>query len=118
MTARTFALMDQGEDTFPFQSQLRLMLMSLTQPRTQSTAWDYIKAHWDFIQQRAPFLTPRVVEISGVLPETMRADVVAFWEAQLKGEFAGPFARALEQMDQNAELRARTRNDLLAYFTK
>jgi hypothetical protein len=44
--------------------------------------------------------------------------VVAFWEAQLKGEFAGPFARALEQMDQNAELRARTRGDLLAYFAR
>ncbi len=116
LTARTFALMDQGEDTFPFQSQLRLMFMLLTQPRTQSSAWDYTKAHWDFIQQRAPFLTPRMVELSGVLPETMRADVVAFWEAQLKGEFAGPFARALEQMDQNAELRARTRADLLAYF--
>jgi puromycin-sensitive aminopeptidase len=118
LTARTLALMDQGEDTFPFQSQLRLMFMLLTQPRTQSAAWDFTKAHWDFIQQRAPFLTPRMVELSGVLPETMRADVVAFWEAQLKGEFAGPFARALEQMDQNAELRTRTRGDLLAYFAR
>ncbi|MFI5278358.1 MAG: M1 family metallopeptidase, partial [Ktedonobacterales bacterium] len=118
LTARTFSLMDQGEDIFPFQSQLRLMFMLLTQTRTQAAAWDNVKAHWDFVQQRAPFLTPRMVELSGVLPETMRADVVAFWEAQLKGEFAGPFARALEQMDQNAELRARTRGDLLAYFTK
>ncbi len=116
LTTRTFGLMAQGEDTFPFQTQLRLMLTMLRQLRTQRAAWDYITSHWDFVQQRAPFLTPRIVEFSGVLPESMRAEVVAFWDEQLKGEFAGPYARALEQIDHNAELRARTRGDLLAYF--
>ncbi len=118
LTARTFELMGQGEDIFPFQSQIRLMATMLMQPRTQRASWEYITTNWDFIQQRAPFLTPRMVEFSGVLPDSMRAEVVAFWDAQLKGEFAGPYARALEQMDQNAELRARTRGDLLAYFTR
>jgi hypothetical protein len=109
--------MAQGEETFPFQAQLRLLITLLMRPRTQSAAWSYIKDHWDFIMQRAPFLTPRIVEISGILPDTLRADVVTFWDAHLHGEYAGPYARALEQMDQNAELRARTRGDLLAYFT-
>ncbi len=118
LTARTFDLMAQGEDPFPFQTQFRLMAALLSRPRTQAAAWDYVKRHWDYIQQRAPFLTPNMVEFSGALPETLRDDVVAFWNAQLQGEFAGPFARALERMDQNAELRSRTRGDLLAYFSR
>jgi puromycin-sensitive aminopeptidase len=118
LTQRTFDLMAQGEETFPFQTQLRLLVSLLMRPRTQAAAWSYIKEHWDFIMQRAPFLTPRIVELTGVLPESLRADVVAFWDAQLKGEYAGPYARALEHIDQNAELRARTRNDVLAYFTR
>lgn len=118
LTARTVELMGQGEDTFPFQTQLRLIFGLMMQPSKQTIGWSYVTSHWDYIQQRAPFLTPRLVEFSGVLPESMRAEVVAFWDAQLKGEFAGPYARALEQMDQNAELRRRTRGDLLAYFTK
>ena len=117
LTRHTFDLMAQGEETFPFQTQLRLLLTLLLRPRTQSAAWSYIKDHWDFIMQRAPFLAPRLVEVSGVLPESLRADVVAFWDAHLNGEYAGSYARALERMDQNAELRARTRGDLLAYYT-
>lgn len=118
LTTRTITLMSEGEDVFPFQTQLRLMITLLMRPRTQRKAWDFIRSNWDFVQSRAPFLTPRLVEFSGVLPESMRAEVVAFWDEHLKGEYAGSYARALEQMDQNAELRARTRGDLLAYFTK
>lgn len=118
LSARTFDLMAQGEDTFPFQTQLRLMLTMLRRARTQVAAWDFIKSRWDFIQQRAPFLAPALVEFSGVLSASLRADAVAFWDAQLHGEYAGPYARALEQIDQNAELRARTRGDLIAYFSR
>jgi puromycin-sensitive aminopeptidase len=118
LAARTIALMSQGEDVFPFQEQLGLMATMLTQPRTQRLAWGFITAGWEYVQTRAPFLTPRMVEFSGILPESMRAEVVAFWDEHLKGEYAGPYARALEQMDQNAELQSRTRPDLLAYFTK
>ncbi|HZC06181.1 MAG TPA: M1 family metallopeptidase [Ktedonobacterales bacterium] len=118
LTARTVELMGQGEDTFPFQTQLRLIVNLIMQPSKQRVGWDFVTSHWDYLQQRAPFLTPRLVEMSGILPDSMRAEVVAFWDAQLKGEFAGPYARALEQMDQNTELRNRTRGDLLTYFTK
>jgi len=118
LTQRTFDLMSQGEETFPFQTQLQLMGGMLFQPRTQAASWSYIKDHWDFIQQRAPFVSPFIVEFSGILPASMRADVVAFWDSHLNGEYAGPYARALEQIDQNAELQARTRGDLLAYFKR
>ncbi|HEX8994452.1 MAG TPA: M1 family metallopeptidase, partial [Ktedonobacterales bacterium] len=113
LTTRTIDLMRQGEDTFPFQTQLRLMVTLLQQARTQVAGWEFIKSRWDYIQQRAPFLSPRLVEFSGVLSADLRADVVAFWDANLHGEFAGPYARALEMIDQTAELRARTRGDLL-----
>jgi len=115
---RTIALMSQGEETFPFQSQIPLMVTLLRQPRTQAVGWSFIKSRWDFIEERAPFLAPPLVEFSGVLPASMRADVVAFWGEKLKGEYAGPLARALEQIDQTAELRERTRGDLLAYFAQ
>jgi puromycin-sensitive aminopeptidase len=115
---RTLRLMAAGEDTFPFQTQIQLMAAMLFQTSTQATIWDYIKTHWDVFQTRAPFLTPRVVEFSGVLPASLRADVVAFWDSHLNGEYPGPYARALEQIDQNATLRQRTRDDLLGYFAK
>jgi hypothetical protein len=118
LSQRTVALMSQGEDPFPFQAQLGLAGTLLSQPRTQRLGWEYIKSAWDYIQTRAPFVTPRIVEFSGVLPETMRAEVVAFWDENLKGEFPGPYARALEQMDHAAELRARTKPALLAYFSR
>jgi hypothetical protein len=118
LTQRTVALMSQGEDPFPFQAQLGLEGTLLTQPRTQRLGWEYIKSAWDYIQTRAPFVTPRIVEFSGVLPETMRAEVVAFWAEKLNGEYPGPYARALEQMDHAAELRTRTKPALLAYFSK
>ena len=117
LTQRTLDLMDKGEELFPFQTQLRLLITLSMRPRTQVAAWEYIKAHWDLIQRRTPFLTPVIVEHTGVLPESMRADIVAFWDTRLQGEYAGPYARALEQIDQNAELRNRTRGSLLAYFT-
>ncbi|HEX8733225.1 MAG TPA: M1 family aminopeptidase [Ktedonobacterales bacterium] len=118
LVERTFGLMRAGEETFPFQSQLPLMAIMLGQRATQADAWQFIKSRWDFIQTRAHFLAPMLVEFSGVLPAELRADMVAFWDEQLHGEYAGPYARALEQIDQTAELRARTKADLLAYFAQ
>jgi hypothetical protein len=68
------------------------------------------------IETRAPMFIPPLIQISGALPISLRAEVAAFWEAHLHGEFAGPLARALEQMDQSADFQARTQGDLLAYF--
>ncbi len=118
LTTRTTTLMGQGETVFPIQAQLQILVAMLSRPRTQRKAWDFIRSNWDFIQVRAPFLTPRLVEFTGALSESMRDEAVAFWDERLKGEYAGPYARALERIDQNAELRARTRGDLLAYFSR
>ncbi|HEX6121734.1 MAG TPA: ERAP1-like C-terminal domain-containing protein, partial [Ktedonobacterales bacterium] len=114
LEARTLALL-QG-DTFPFITMGGLLASLLTQPRTQVAAWEWIKANWAMIEERAPMFIPPLVQISGLLPIALRADVAAFWEAHLHGEFAGSVARALEQMEQHADFQARTRSDLLAYF--
>ena len=37
-------------------------------------------------------------------------------DAHLHGEYAVPYARALEQMDQTAELKARIQGGLTAWF--
>jgi len=114
LVARTFTLVE--EDFFPFQSLAGIVATMLAEPPTQAAAWEFLKGYWPRIQERAPFVAPFVVQFTGNLPGALRADVAAFWEANLHGEFAGPFARALEQIDQSAEVRARTRDDLLAYF--
>ncbi|HEV7127185.1 MAG TPA: M1 family metallopeptidase [Ktedonobacterales bacterium] len=106
-------------DFFPFQGVLQVAGPMIAQPRTQVAAWETLKAFWPIIEERAPFVAPAVVEMSsGNLPPSLRADVVAFWAAHLHGEYVGPYARGLERMDQNAELRARTRDDLIAYFRR
>ncbi len=114
LVARTFTLVT--EDFFPFQSLAGIVATMLAEPPTQTPAWEFLKGYWPRIQERAPFVAPFVVQFTGNLPASLRADVAAFWEANLHGEFAGPFARAMEQIDQSAEVQARTRDNLLAYF--
>jgi puromycin-sensitive aminopeptidase len=114
LVARTFTLVE--EDFFPFQSLTGIVATMLAEPPTQAAAWEFLKGYWPRILERAPFVAPFVVQFTGNLPASLRADVAAFWEANLHGEFAGPFARAMEQIDQSAEVQERTRADLLAYF--
>jgi puromycin-sensitive aminopeptidase len=114
LAARTFELL--ASDYFPFQNVTGIAVGMLRQPRTSAAAWQFIKSFWPFIQERAPFISPFVVEFSGLAPTSLRDDVIAYWGANLKGEYAGPFARAREQLDQRAELQARTKDDLVGYF--
>jgi hypothetical protein len=82
----------------------------------QRPAWDYIKSHWAAIQQIGSFLTPYLVETSGQLPIELRDDIVAFYDTHLNGVAQKSYARALETMDQAAEFKARTREDLIGWF--
>jgi puromycin-sensitive aminopeptidase len=114
LVARTLKLIE--EDTFPFITVGGLLGSLLTQPRTQVAAWEWIKGNWALLEERVPMFIAPLIQISGSLPASQRADVAAFWEAHLHGEYAGPYARALEQIDQTAEIQARTKDDLIAYF--
>jgi puromycin-sensitive aminopeptidase len=115
LVARTFTLLE--EFTFPFVTMARLLLTFFSQPRTQMATWEWIKRNWAVIEERIPMAIHGIVEISGVLPISLRSDVAAFWEANLHGEYAGAVARALEQMDQRADFQARTQDELIAYFS-
>jgi puromycin-sensitive aminopeptidase len=116
LVARTFELLQS--DFFSFQGLTQVAAAMLVEPRTQVAAWEFLKRFWPYIEQLAPAVMPFAVQLSGNLPVSLRADVVAFWDANLHGEFAGPYARALEQIDQNADIQARTKDDLIAYFRK
>jgi hypothetical protein len=59
---------------------------------------------------------PFLVAASGQLPGDLRGDLVAFYDAHLQGQAQHSYARALAEMDQWAEFRARTKDDLAAWF--
>ena len=59
-----------------------------------------------------------LVASSGSLPAKMRDELVKFYDANLKGLAERGYARALETMDQEAEFKARTRDDLVGWFKK
>ena len=87
------------------------------QRHTQLQAWDYVKKNWGAIRATlGDMWTGRLVEGTGSLPADKREDVVAFFDKNLNGVAEMSYARALETLDQLAEFRARTRDDLLAWF--
>jgi puromycin-sensitive aminopeptidase len=87
LVARTLTLLEG--DTFPFITMGGLIGNLLTQPRTQVATWEWIKSHWAMLETRAPMFIPPLVQVSGVLPPSLRGDVAAFWGANLHGEYAG-----------------------------
>ena len=76
--------------------------------------WDVV--NWDYIAERAGFFVPVLVAFTGQLSPKLRGDIVAFMDEHLQGEYAVPYARALETMDQRAELQARAQGDLTGWF--
>jgi hypothetical protein len=114
MVQRTFAWIDAG--IFPFQNMLTMLAMMVARRRTQVAGWNWIKSHWDFLERDAGPVLPYIVQGTGQLPAELRADVVAFYDEHLHGELQVSVAQALEQIDQTADLKARTRDDLLAWF--
>ncbi|MGO8950534.1 MAG: M1 family metallopeptidase [Ktedonobacterales bacterium] len=114
MVQRTFQWI--GEGIFPFQSIVSIMGSMVLQPPTQMAAWGWVKSHWEYLEQVAGPLIPRLVQAMGELPAKLRPDIEAFFNEHLHGELQSSLAQALEQIEQTAELKARTRDDLLAWF--
>jgi hypothetical protein len=114
LVERTIDLLDRR--VLPQESAGPLLMGMLGRRHAQRPAWDYIKSHWAAIQQIGSFLTPYLVETSGQLPIELRDDIVAFYDTHLNGVAQKSYARALETMDQAAEFKARTREDLIGWF--
>ncbi|HEX9987553.1 MAG TPA: M1 family metallopeptidase [Chloroflexia bacterium] len=104
------------DNTLPQESVMPLLSQMLGKRHAQLAAWGYIKEHWANIKQLGGIGLGGLVESTGQLPASVRDDLSSFFDANLHGEAQMSYERALEAMDQLAELKARTRDDLLAWF--
>jgi puromycin-sensitive aminopeptidase len=114
LVARTLELLNG--DLFPFQSMLGIMAPMLFQPATQVATWEWLKSRWSYLEEVGREILPFIVQFTGQLPGSLRADLVAFFAERLHGEYQASQAQALEQIDQTEELKTRTRPGLLAWF--
>jgi puromycin-sensitive aminopeptidase len=114
---RVLQLVD--EKVIPQEAVGPTLTQMLTERHAQEQAWDYIKSNWSEIRTtQGDMWTGRLVEGTGHLPADKREDIVGFFDKNLNGVAEKSYARALETLDQLAEFRARTRDDLLAWFKK
>jgi len=103
-------------DTLP-QESIGPTLRSMLQRRhAQVPAWEFIKSHWETIPSLGMTWIEGLVASASNLPVEWRADFVEFMDNHLEGRAQMTYARALENMDQLAEFKARTREDLLNWF--
>jgi hypothetical protein len=114
LVARTLQLIEQ--QSVPQEAIGPLLRMMLRTRHTQTATWDYVKTHWQALHHIGSGWIGYLVEASGQLPASYRDDMVAFYDANLQGQAQMSYARALEAMDQMAEFKARTRDDLLGWF--
>jgi hypothetical protein len=111
---RTIHLLEQ--QAVPQEAVGPLLRMMLRTKHTQVPTWEYVKTQWEALHHIGSGWIGYLVEASGQLPAAYRNDLVAFYDANLQGQAQMSYARALEAMDQLAEFKARTRDDLLAWF--
>lgn len=110
---QTLSLLDEGiaprEALGPFLSRM------LSARHSQLAAWEYFKNNWSMIKELGMGASG-LLKGAGNLPYSMRDDLVSFCEANVKGVADMGYAQALETMDLQAEFRARTRGELMAWF--
>ncbi len=116
LVRRTLQLIEQ--QIVPQEGVGGLLAGMLNRKHTQLAAWNYIKEHWAVVHALGALWIGGLVQATGQLPVTLRQDVVAFFDAHLNGEAQMSYARALEAMDQLAEFKTRTRDDLIAWFAQ
>ena len=104
------------DDALP-QESIGPTLRSMLQLRhSQIPAWEFIKSHWETIPSLGLTWVEGLVASAGNLPIERRADFVEFMDEHLEGRAQMTYSRALENMDQLAEFKERTRADLLNWF--
>jgi puromycin-sensitive aminopeptidase len=116
LVERTLGLMD--ERLIPQEGIGPVLARMLAERHAQLMAWAYIKSNWKLINDLGPMWAGNLIEAAGQLPAPLRADFVAFCEANAKETAPMSYARALERMDLLAEFKTRTRDDLIAWFQR
>jgi puromycin-sensitive aminopeptidase len=114
LLARAFGLMD--EDVIPQEGIGPVVRQMFTMLHAAPPAWEYMKSRWPTIRNLGDQWTGSLVLASGQLPESYRDDLVKFYDANLNGVAERSYARALETIDQMAEFKARTKDDLVGWF--
>jgi puromycin-sensitive aminopeptidase len=114
LLARTFDLMNQ--DVIPQEGIGPVLRQMFTMPHAAPPAWGYMHAQWPTIRNLGDQWTGALVLASGQLPESYRDELVKFYDANLNGVAERSYARALETIDQMAEFKARTKDDLVGWF--
>ena len=114
LVARMLQLLD--DKVIPQESVIPGLAQMLELKHAQLQAWDYIKNRWAEIHASGGLGIGHLVESTGHLPASLRGDIVRFFDAHLNGEAQMSYARALENIDQMAELQARVKDDLLGWF--
>ncbi len=113
LVTQVLSLLDEG--IAPKEAMGPLLRQMLAARHSQLAAWDYTKANWPALKDQG-FGAGELIKAAGNLPYGMRADFVAFCEAQVKGVADMAYAQGLENMDQQAEFRTRINADLVKWL--
>jgi puromycin-sensitive aminopeptidase len=106
LVAQTLGHLDDG--LVPQEAVGSVLSQLLATLHGQQAAWDYLKARWEGLRGRVGDMgLPRVVEATGRLPGSLRADIVDFFRRNPPPGAERALARALENLDQREELKAR-----------
>lgn len=114
LVSQTLQLMD--DKVLPKESVGPLLRQMLAHRHSQVEAWSYLKQNWESLLSLGGMWTGFLVESTGQLPASYRDEMVEFYDKNLNGLAEKGYARALETLDQLAEFRARTREDLVGWF--
>ncbi|MGH2523679.1 MAG: ERAP1-like C-terminal domain-containing protein, partial [Anaerolineales bacterium] len=114
LVAQTLSLMD--ENVIPKEGIGPVLRSMLGRRHTRVAAWEYVKANWPKMDELGMTWIGNLIEAAGQLPDAYRADYVAFCETHLNGKAPMSYARGLETMAQLAELKARTKEELVAWL--
>ena len=115
LVAQTLSLLDEG--IAPREAWGPVLARMFNARHSQIAAWEYFKTNWVTIKEMGMGMST-LIEYAGQLPHSMRADLVAFGEANAKGEADRSYAQALETMDLLAEFHARVKDDLLKWLDR
>ena len=110
---QTLSLLDEGIS--PREALTPTLGRMFSARHSQIAAWEYFKANWSLIKDMG---NGALFEAAGQLPISMRADVVAFGDAHVKGEADMAYAKALETMDLLAEFQNRAQDDLIRWLNR
>ena len=106
LVERTLGHLEDG--LVPQEAVGSVLSQVLSTTHGQVAAWQHLKAHWEQLRGRVGDMgLPRVVEATGRLPGALRADIVDFFARQPPPGAERALARALENLDQREELKAR-----------